>query len=282
MYKLYSICTFLILIHKENIMDNITQNYDYLVVGIGYFISRQCSADWCIEDGITNFIDITYVYSGEAYYKIDGKNYYVSKGDLLCIPKHSRRSATTNPDNPMMCYPVNFQLNDFDGNEITLPFPLIANIGIIDPLIKLYKELNIVWTEKKPGYHFYANTIFSSILYKLFGLLFYRNDQTFMDSRIQRITNYISEHYTEKLTVDALAELVCLNPVYFGILFKENMGCSVKKYINQIKINHAENLLLSGEFTITETALKCGFDDIYYFSKLFKSVKGYPPSQAKL
>lgn len=260
-------------------MDQTTQNYDYIFVAIGYCISRQCTADWCIEDGVTNFIDITYVYSGEAYYHIDGKDYHVGKGDLICIPKHSRRRATTNPNNPMMCYPVNFQLYDFSAKEVCLPFPLISHIGNIDSLLHLYKELNIVWTEKKPGYHLCSQALFTSILHKLFGLIHYHNDQTFIDPRIQKILAYIAEHYTEKLTVDNLAALIGLNPVYFGILFKENMNCSVKKYINQIKINHAENLLLSGEFTITEVAFECGFEDIYYFSKLFKSIKGYPPSR---
>jgi AraC-like DNA-binding protein len=51
------------------------------------------------------------------------------------------------------------------------------------------------------------------------------------------------------------------------------------KYINRMKINDAENILLSGEFTVHEAAYKCGFEDIYYFSKLFKKIKGFPPSR---
>lgn len=261
-------------------MNQILQNYDYMFVELCYCIFRQCTPEWCIEDSITNFIDITYICSGEAYYNIDGVDYHVKSGDLLCIPKNSRRSATTNSQNPMCCYPVNFKLHDFNGDEIKLPFPLISHLGTIDPILHLYKELNVVWTEQKPGYRFYAHSIFTCILHKLLCLLYYHNDQTFIDPRIQKVQTYISEHYTEKLTVDSLAALIGLNPVYFGILFKENIGCSVKKYINQIKINHAENLLLSGEFTITNVALACGFEDVYYFSKLFKSLKGYPPSRA--
>ncbi|MNG23858.1 HTH-type transcriptional activator RhaS [compost metagenome] len=57
------------------------------------------------------------------------------------------------------------------------------------------------------------------------------------------------------------------------------MGASVKEYINRMKINNAENILLSGEFSVKEAAYKCGFEDIYYFSKLFKKIKGFPPSR---
>lgn len=260
-------------------MENLSHNYDYLFPDINYFISRQCTSDWVIEESRTAFIDLTYLYEGEALYTINGKEYHVSKGDLLCIPRNSLRSAFTNPDNPMKCYPVNFQLYDLDRNEVSLPFALISHIGIVDSLLYLYRDLNTTWIEKKPGYILNSRGIFTCILARLFSILYYKNDHTFIDFRIKKVLNYISEHYTDKITVDDLSALVDLNPVYFGTLFKDNMGCSAKKYINTLKINHSENLLLSGEFTVSEAAFKCGFEDIFYFSKLFKSIKGYPPSQ---
>lgn len=260
-------------------MNTVATNYDYLFPDIGYVISRQCTKDWTIENTSTNFIDLTYIYEGEASYTIDGKTYHVSTGDLICIPKNSWRFATTNPKNPMKCYPVNFQLYDFDKNEISLPFPVVSHIGLIDPLIYHYNELNLVWVEKKPGYILACRGIFTSILYHLLSILYYKNNAATIDFRIKRALNYIAEHSSDKLTVDELSSIVDLNPVYFGTLFKENMGCSVKKYINTLKVNNAENLLLSGDFTVSEAAFKCGFDDIFYFSKLFKSIKGYPPSQ---
>ena len=260
-------------------MEHSYTNYDYLFPDIGYFISRQCTPDWIIEESHINFIDLTYIYDGEAQYTINGKTYTVSKGDLLCIPKNSLRCAVTHSNHPMKCYPVNFQLYDFDKNEMTLPFPLVSHIGIMDSLLYHYHELNTLWIEKKPGYILASRAIFTSILYLLLSILYYKNDRISVDFRIKKALSYISEHYIDKITVDDLSTLVDLNPVYFGTLFKENMGCSVKKYINTLKINHAENLLLSGEVTVSEAAFKCGFDDIFYFSKLFKSIKGYPPSQ---
>jgi AraC family L-rhamnose operon regulatory protein RhaS len=66
--------------------------------------------------------------------------------------------------------------------------------------------------------------------------------------------------------VEELAAIAGLTTAYFGTLFKKYMGASVKEYINRMKINNAENILLSGEFTVQEAAYKCGFEDIYYFS----------------
>jgi len=45
-----------------------------------------------------------------------------------------------------------------------------------------------------------------------------------------------------------------------------------------IRVNNAEMLLSTGEFSVTEVAERCGFRDVSYFSNVFKSMKGYPPS----
>jgi len=89
---------------------------------------------------------------------------------------------------------------------------------------------------------------------------------------------YVAEHYAEELDLAGMAEIVGLHPVYLGKLFKKNMGYSFKEHLNMIRINHAEMLLSTGGFSVTQVAERCGFRDISYFSNVFKSVKGYPPS----
>jgi AraC-like DNA-binding protein len=41
-------------------------------------------------------------------------------------------------------------------------------------------------------------------------------------------------------------------------------------------------MLISQEFTISDVARRCGFEDNFYFSRVFKKIKGYPPSRANL
>ena len=103
-----------------------------------------------------------------------------------------------------------------------------------------------------------------------------------MDPRIQKTIKYISEHYSENISVAKLAELVRLKPVYFGALFKQETSVTVNQYLAQIRINHAENMLCKGEYTVNETAERCGYNDVHYFRKQFKSILGYLPSQCYL
>ncbi|RIX51677.1 AraC family transcriptional regulator [Paenibacillus nanensis] len=74
------------------------------------------------------------------------------------------------------------------------------------------------------------------------------------------------ESYSAPIQVKDLASLVGPNPSYFGTLFKKHTGTTVNAYINWVRINNAENLLASGEFSIAETAYKCGYDVGNYVS----------------
>ena len=81
-----------------------------------------------------------------------------------------------------------------------------------------------------------------------------------------------------KIEISELAKIAGLNAVYLGAYFKQVNGCTIKQYINRIRINNAENLLSAGGYTVSEAAMRSGFDDLFYFSKVFRNYKGYAPS----
>lgn len=255
--------------------------YDEIFPQIGYFIYRCATPNWVIEDSIIDFIDLTYILDGSATYVINNKAYAVEKGDLLCIPKNSRRYAVTDPNHLMTSFATNFQLYSLKGEDIPLPFPLISKVNISNDLLSLYHDLNIEWLRKNTGYKMKVCSTFLNILHYYFNLLYYKKTPEPLDPRIKKSTDYIHANFTSRIDVNELAEKVGLNPVYFGTLFKKYTGLTTKEYINQIRINNAENMIASGEFLVQEAANKCGFDDIFYFSKVFKNIKGYSPSKVK-
>lgn len=254
-------------------------DYNEIFPDMGYFICRHCTPSWFIGESEIHFIDLTYIFDGSASYTIDGHTYNVEKGDLLCIPKKSRRYATSDSEHLMKNYAANFQLLSLNGGEAMLPFPVVSKIGIRPDLLDLYEKLTIEWLQKKPGYKLKVHAIFLTILHYYFSLLHYQGSLQLLDPRIQKATKFIIKNFAEQIDVSDLAELTRLNPVYFGNLFKKNTGVSVKEYINRTRINYAENMLSSGEFTVYETSMKCGFKDVFYFSKVFKNIKGYSPSK---
>ena len=254
---------------------------DNINITIDYYNHRICTPSWCIANDTIQFVDLTYIYTGQSEYTINNKKYIVQSGDLLCIPRGSHRSAVSCPDNLMEAYCANVIIRDFDGADIALPLPLICNVGQHKDIIALYHEINYAWRLRDTGYKLKARAIFMMIMHRYFQLILYQRDTGIMDKRIRKATHYMSEHFKEPLTVRKMAELVNLSDMYFGNLFKQETGISFHKFLTSIRMNRAEDLLRSGEYTVSEIADTCGFSDVFYFSKQFKKDRGFAPSKVK-
>jgi AraC-like DNA-binding protein len=210
---------------------------------------------------------------------VNGIEYPLKPGDFIYITKGSIRQAHTYPDNPVSCYAINFDWL-LPNDDVPLPLPTIFRSGVFNELLDLYKDLDSVWIEKNPGFMLKARAIFMLILHKLLYIAHYNKSVLITDMRIQKIKEYILMNYNKNISIDDLSNITGLHPVYLGALFKKYNNCSIKEYINKVRVNVSENLLCTGGHTVSEAAQLSGFNDIFYFSKVFKKHKGFPPSDA--
>jgi len=253
------------------------------IPSIEYFIYRNNTSDWKIEPSQMDFIDITYVVGGRANYIINDQEILVKDGDLLCIPKNSFRSAESPSAGLFECFATNFCMYIImDGKEVNPPLPLISNIGIHYDIIDQYKKLNEDWLRRSPGYIMRMRARFMLILQHFFEMLIYDVDTHRFDSRIKIAIRYMTDRYAEPITLSSVAEVVKLSPVYFGVLFKKETGLVFSDYLTKIRLNQAEYMIKTGKGNVTEVAQKCGFKDVFYFSRLFKKHKGTNPSTMKI
>lgn len=250
-----------------------------LVPNIFLFVDRRCFPDWKIQKDVIGFHDLTFVVGGRANYYINGEQYTVEAGDIIYVPEGSVREAHTFEDSPMHAYPFNFYWAG-SHNHVHLPFETVTKNLITREILDYIREFHQAWMNKQPFYKLKTRATFELILHRLLSS-YYRQSNPLIDPRIEKAMAYIADHYSEEITIQDLSELVHLHPVYLGKLFKKQTGSTFRQYMNRIRINNAEMMLSSGDFTVTEAAERCGFNDISYFSNIFKAMKGYPPSAAK-
>lgn len=96
--------------------------------------------------------------------------------------------------------------------------------------------------------------------------------------RITGMLYYISEHLAEELTVNELARQCHLNPDYFSRIFKEQTGIRPLEYLQTKRIERAQLLLATTNYSLTEIADMVGLPNISYFSRLFSRISKKPPS----
>ncbi|MBQ9063286.1 MAG: PocR ligand-binding domain-containing protein [Eubacterium sp.] len=98
-------------------------------------------------------------------------------------------------------------------------------------------------------------------------------------SAITHAIRYLSVHYSEPVTLAGAARSAGVHPSYLSSLFRKVTGLTFKDYLNQIRIEHALELLKNTDYPIMEIAISCGFNDQSYFTKVFKKQTGMTPRQ---
>ena len=97
--------------------------------------------------------------------------------------------------------------------------------------------------------------------------------------RLQRSFAYIQEHFTENISKTELAEMENLGISQYYRLFQQCTGLTPSKYITKLRINLACKLLDDLTLSINDVAEACGYDDMFYFSRVFSREFGVCPSQ---
>ena len=98
------------------------------------------------------------------------------------------------------------------------------------------------------------------------------------DIAVAEALRYIDDNYNEPLTLEGIADMYQLNPSYFSSKFKSVNGIGFKEYHNNVRIVRAEKLLLETDMSITEIAMKCGYETSNYFGDAFRRINNCSPS----
>ncbi len=102
------------------------------------------------------------------------------------------------------------------------------------------------------------------------------------DKIVEAAKEYVRENYGEKLTLAAIASKIGISQGYLSSVFKKQTGGNLNDYINQIKIERAKELLEKHEYRMYEISDMLGFENPYYFSKVFKKLTGITPSEYEM
>ena len=99
------------------------------------------------------------------------------------------------------------------------------------------------------------------------------------DQAVAQVRAYIREHLAEDLSREFLSGTVYLTPDYLSHLFKKETGLSLTNYVIHERIEESKRLLAKTDLSIQEIAIRCGFQNISYFSKQFRNLTGVTPRE---
>ena len=238
--------------------------------------------------------ELSYVLSGSVTYNINNNLYRLKKGDFLVLNPgvyHEEYLAPGEQVSELHLGVDNINLEGFPKN-----FLIKENASPVVHLKKYDKEfddcIHQIITEQaknEPGIDIILKSLSMRLLVLLLretycddeieetdSLSFNSSDKS---SIVQTIVSYMNERYTEEISLDKMAKTTYLSPVYISKIFKEETGYSPINYLINIRLQKAKQLLEEGRTSVKAAAESVGYNDAYYFSKLFKKYYGYPPSK---
>lgn len=102
-----------------------------------------------------------------------------------------------------------------------------------------------------------------------------------MDNRIINVLDHIEDHLGQEVRLKDLADIACMSTSQFHRLFKREVGTTPFKFIEELKINKAYQLILHEGATVQDLALKLGYNDYETFSRAFKKYFYLAPDDLK-
>jgi AraC-like DNA-binding protein len=104
-------------------------------------------------------------------------------------------------------------------------------------------------------------------------------DAALKKQNLDPIRDYLDVHYTEKVSLDALADQFFISKFYLTRVFKEQYGVSINTYVQNLRITKAKQMLRFTDKRLEDIGYQCGLGAPHYFSRIFKQIEGITPSE---
>lgn len=241
-----------------------------------------------------------YTKDGSGAIEVMGQKFEMKKGSALvvnsAVPYHTKtpKSSVTylalnfdfTQSHKDISFPIPPEWSDsFDEKKVTehIEFtdkPQLNNfiyIPNIDSIEGKVEEIIKEHIKKLIDYELKSSFLFSEILVEIM-----RHSEipaTQNTTATKTVLDYIEKNYATQITNLTLAEKFGFHPNYLSSLIKASTGLPMHQYLLQIRLTHAIGLLESGALSVSEIAERCGFCDVYHFSRYFKSVMKISPSK---
>lgn len=250
-----------------------------------------------------NKLEISLVKSGRGIYRIDGIDYDMRSNDVFVINNREMHSIYVEGMDVLVNMVIHFEveflwdllgqepdyrlLDVFFARNAQYQHRLDRTIPATGEIADLMLDVEREMMHQPPYYDLQVKILMKTMLIKMLRIYpyFETNAHSGMETittseayKTKEVLRYIDQNISNDLSLSELAQIACLSPTYFSVLFKRYNGITVTEYITQKRVEHAVSLIRNTKSSLTEIAARCGFNSSTSFYKAFKRATGETPS----
>lgn len=228
---------------------------------------------------------LLYIDSGEATFIINGETKTVQKGSAILFPPRQPQYYYYHKKNKPIIYWIHFSGREVEKifHHYNLDTSLgITYIGVRHNLPSHFRQIIDEMRLKNEKYEemivFKFHELLLNINRALKNISIKTNDT---NTLIKQAKTYFNENYNQEINIENYASSLNMSPCWFIKKFKEMTGVTPTQYILKIRLTTAQNLLKYSKYNVSEAAAAVGYENSFYFSRLFTKNFGVSPSKYK-
>ncbi|MFD0673757.1 helix-turn-helix domain-containing protein [Cohnella sp. GCM10027633] len=286
-------------------MEQLLRKQDYMPDGEFPFVVQRYNIRKGTEipSHAHDFYELVYVVSGSATHEMADHRYALRPGDVFILEPHASHRYEASPHEDTIVYNVLFDTAFLQREiETLLRLPGFVDFFYLAPfhrasasfvpfirldelqsglLLDSLKRMETELAERQAGYPLLVKNRWIECLIMLSR--FHRdgtsgNRPELSDrERIESIRHLIETNYTRSFSLEQLSKLCGMSVSSFTAKFKDATGMSMLEYKQSVQIRHACRLLETTDDKVVAIALETGFDDISFFNRTFRKIKGRTP-----
>lgn len=270
--------------HRANDMLRLLNQMTFSLVLIGY---QQCAPDWRRQRK-HRFYSLWLITKGAGEFTMNGNVYRAEPGKLFALVPGMDFVGYTVDGQPLEYYFVRFNyavaVEEKERWHFEQPtpskFPLEGMYVLQNPpaTINLFEQLHHLWQRRGQSVTMRRKILFQELLLTICQDLRAQEVAGNTTLAIERTIDYMVTHYKQRLTLDTLAHIAGLSSSHYSRLFKKYTGYSPIDYVTHLRMDRAKELLMLSDYKLRAVARSVGYQDEFYFSRIFKKVVGMSPS----
>lgn len=224
---------------------------------------------------------LIYITRGQGYFCSGGRETAVGEGTILALFPGLLHAYHPDPASGWDEYWVGFRGAYADRLRETglhVPERSCFVVGVHQTLLGIYQNIFETVLAQEPYYQFKAGALVMLLMAEIMSRTRKAEQGGEAAGLVDRAKVFMLENVDRPLHIEEIAEHLGTGLDRFYDTFKAYTGMPPYQYFLHLKINRAKQLLDTGNLPVKEVAFTLGFEDQYYFSRLFKSKTGITPS----
>ncbi|MDC7124758.1 MAG: AraC family transcriptional regulator [Spirochaetales bacterium] len=231
---------------------------------------------------ILNEYQIVYITNGKGTFISNNEKYNVAAGSIFFLFPNIKHSYKPKPDTGWTEYWIGFQgayVDKLVEEKILQPDNPIYHIGFHSSLLSIFNSIFEEVNEQKPLYQYRAGAQIMMLLAQTLSYAKIEKQHSRSHEIVEKTKHIFNSNIDQFIDIETVAYEIGISTTYLSEIFKSYTGMTPYQYFINIKINKAKKLLENDSDSIKEISFRLGFEDQYYFSRLFKKKTGVPPSK---